>query len=64
MKALPNSVLFGALFAPFSAHAHPGHEGVVHALRHVLAGVDPVWAGILGGMAMIVGALYIGHTRT
>ena len=72
MKALKISALFGTLIAPFSAHAHPGHgvpahpghEGVLHELAHMFAGIDPVWGGVVAGMAMIVGALYIAHTRT
>lgn len=64
MKALKTFVLFGALLAPFSAHAHPGHEGVLHEFAHFFAGVDPVWGGVVAGMAMIVAALYIGLTRT
>ena len=64
MKALQTSVLFGALLAPFSAHAHPGHEGALHVLVHFFADVDPVWGGVVAGMAMIVAALWIGHSRT
>ena len=64
MKALKISALFGALIAPFQAHAHPGHEGVLHELAHLFAGIDPVWGGVVAGMAMIVAALWIGHSRT
>ena len=64
MKALKISALFGALIAPFSANAHPGHEGVLHELTHFFASVDPVWGGVIAGMAMIVAALWIGHSRT
>ena len=64
MKARQVSVLLGALFAPLSAYAHPGHDAEFHWLTHFLASVDPLWAGITGGVIMIVGAWWIGRTPT
>ena len=64
MKTLQISVLLGALFAPFSAYAHPGQEGALHWLTHLFASVDPLWSGITGGLVMIFGAWWIGRRRT
>ena len=64
MKTLQISVLVGALLSPLSAHAHPGEEGALHWLMHLFTGVNPLWGGITGGLVLILGAWWIGHTRT
>lgn len=64
MNILRISAFFGALSLPLSAYAHPGQEGALHWLMHLFAGVDPLWGGITGGLIMILGAWWIGRTRT
>ena len=64
MKPLQISALLSALTLPLSAYAHPGHDGVLADLTHLFANVDPLWGGITGGVIMIFGAWWIGHTRT